>query len=208
MTLNSCVKVLYSLGIMPSFWKLQSRCTSSGKGGQAQLSLSQGSFRGEYNSISWGSHYASDSMSLPLASHLWVTQEERDVLLSAGRFPRVLPSQSSFRLDAACISFCLLVSGDQQCFAGGGITQRAKEHHLEVGGQLVHGARHQRRLADASHLQHAHYPATLLQHPLDQKNQFRLSPVEVRHGQRLAPLYPWPTRSRSADGLSARGLLA
>src|SRR2546426_6483471 len=104
---------LYSLGIMPSFWKLPSTCTSSGKEGQAQLSLSQGSFRGEYSSISWGSHYASDSMSLPLASHLWVTQEERDVLLSAGRFPRVLPSQSSFRLDAACISFCLLVSGDQ-----------------------------------------------------------------------------------------------
>src|SRR6266566_9078768 len=33
---------LYSLGIMPSFWKLPSTCTSSGKEGQAQLSPSQG----------------------------------------------------------------------------------------------------------------------------------------------------------------------
>src|SRR6266568_5938750 len=73
---------LYSLGIMPSFWKLPSTCTSSGKEGQAQLSHSQGSFRGEYSSISWGSHYASDGMSLPLASYLWVRKKSSMTSLS------------------------------------------------------------------------------------------------------------------------------
>ena len=54
----------------------------------------------------------------------------------------------------------------QQRFAGGGIAQRAPEHHFEVLGHLVHQGDCQRRLADAAQAQHAHHPTALLHHPL------------------------------------------
>ncbi len=84
----------------------------------------------------------------------------------------------------------------------------AKEHHLEVRGQLMHGTDHQRRLADAAHAQHAHHPAALLDHPLGEESQFPLAPVEGRHGERVAPIHPWPPRRRrSEDVVNATGLL-
>ena len=84
----------------------------------------------------------------------------------------------------------------QERFAGGGIAQRAKQHDLEVLGQLVHGARDERRLTDAAQAQHAHHPTALPHHPLGEGGQFPFAPIKARHIQRVTPIHPWTTSSR------------
>ncbi len=74
--------------------------------------------------------------------------------------------------------------------AGRGITQGAKDDHLEVGRHPVHRGDHQRRLADAAHAQHTHHSTARLSHPLGEQRQFLLAPVEGGHIQRLAPIHP------------------
>src|SRR2546422_535819 len=63
----------------------------------------------------------------------------------------------------------------QQGGARRGIAQRAKDHDLEVVGQLVHGAGHQRRFANAAQAYYADYPAALLHPPAREGRQFLLA---------------------------------
>ncbi len=93
----------------------------------------------------------------------------------------------------------------QQGFAGGGITQRAKEHHLKVRRQAVHRAHHQRRFAHASHAQHAHHPAALLEHPVGEGRQFLLASIEAGYVQCLPPIQPWLGGSSALQRLAGPG---
>ena len=86
-------------------------------------------------------------------------------------------------------------AGREQRFRRRGVAQGAKEHHVEVGGQLAHGLHHQRGLADAAQAQHAHHPAVVLHHPLGERGQFPLAPKEARYIQRVPPIQEWSTES-------------
>ncbi len=117
-------------------------------------------------------------------------------------FPQILQQQAQASVEAGRhIGEWLwcehLEAVRQQRFAGGGIAQRAPDHHLEALGHLVHQANDQRRLANAAHAQHAHHPAALLEHPPGQQRHFPLAPIEGRHRERVAPI-----DSRSASRLS------
>jgi hypothetical protein len=70
----------------------------------------------------------------------------------------------------------------------GGITQRTKDDMLESGGHLVHERNRECRLADTAHAQHAHHVAALLDHPLIQLQELRLSPVKIVHIESIAPI--------------------
>ena len=70
----------------------------------------------------------------------------------------------------------------------GGITQRTKDDILESRGHLVHERNRERRLADAAQTQHAHHVAALLDHPLLQLQELRLSPVKIVHIEGIAPI--------------------
>ena len=94
----------------------------------------------------------------------------------------------------------------QQRVTGGGITQRAPDHDLEVRGDLVHHPRRQRRLADTAQAQYAHHPAALFEHPPCQLSQFPLAPIKGRDGERIAPILPLPTSRRSNSTVSATSL--
>ncbi len=68
----------------------------------------------------------------------------------------------------------------QQRFAVRDIAQGTPDDHFEVLRYMVHYLRCQRRLADAPLPQHAHYPATLFDHPPRDQVLFPRSPIEAR----------------------------
>jgi len=96
-----------------------------------------------------------------------------------------------------------------QCGTAGGVAQGAPDHHLELRRDPAHHGHGERRLADATHTQHAHHPTALLDHPAGELRQFLPAIIEAWHIERLAPIHPRFTRyRRNAQHVSHMGLLA
>src|SRR5205823_14938633 len=76
----------------------------------------------------------------------------------------------------------------QEVLAWGGITEGTKDDPLESRGELMHERDRERRSADASHPQHTHHLAALLDYPLLQLQALGLSPIKIVHIEGIAPI--------------------